>query len=233
VSNSELRSLIYEDEALVIINKPSGILTVPAGDKSDKDMTTAVNNYFRSRNLPVKIFPCHRLDKETTGVLIFSKGRAIQQKIMQQFKEKKVKKTYIAFIQGKLNQKKGIIKSYIQGAWPYKKNSRKKLAITKYKVLKQLSGFSVMKLEPITGRTNQIRLQFKNINHPLVGERRFALAKDWPIKFKRTALHASEICFEHPLKNKKISFHAGLPKDMNDFLLNNNISLSDIPNLLS
>lgn len=223
MKTKKFRSIIYEDENLLIVNKPSGLLTVPAQNTKDNDLSSLLNELKFQQNNSPKIYPCHRLDKETSGVSIFAKGKAMQQNVMDQFREKKVKKIYIAFIHGRVKKTEGVLKSYIQGAWPYRKHEKKKLAITNFKLLSRAKGFSIMKIEPVTGRTNQIRLQFKEIGHPLVGERRFVFARDWPIKFKRVALHALSIEFTHPSNNSSVSFTADIPKDMSNFLIRHGI----------
>ncbi len=224
MESKKLRATIYEDKDILIVDKPSGLLTVSGPNDKKNSLTALINDLNSSENNSPKVYPCHRLDKETSGVLIFAKGKAVQQKIMDQFRAKKVNKVYIAFINGDVNKNSGILKSYIQAAWPYRSNQQKKLAITNYKVIGKGENFSIMKLEPITGRTNQIRLQFKDIGHPLVGERRFVMARDWPIKFKRVALHSFSVEFTHPTSNTRVMFSADLPNDMNKFLINEGIS---------
>ncbi|MBU1086006.1 MAG: RNA pseudouridine synthase [Candidatus Omnitrophica bacterium] len=223
MENEKFRATIFEDKDILIVNKPSGLLTVAAPNDKEENLSALLNDLNLRQNNTFKIFPCHRLDKETSGVLIFAKGKAVQQTIMDQFRAKNVNKVYIAFVQGLINKPSGVLKSYIQGSWPYRRNEQKKLAITKFKLISCGENFSVLKLEPITGRTNQIRIQFKDIGHPLVGERRFVMARDWPVKFKRVALHAFSVTFTHPTKNVPVTFNAELPRDMINFLINNGI----------
>jgi len=137
---------------------------------------------------------------------------------MDAFKEKRVKKRYIALVQGKLKRKNAVISRLVQDN-PYEPG---KHAITQYRLLEERAGFSVVEVIPLTGRTNQIRIHFKQIGHPLVGERRFAFAKDFPIKFRRTALHSANLEFEHPVTGKKMFFHCDLPMDMQSFLAAHN-----------
>ncbi|MBU1045366.1 MAG: RNA pseudouridine synthase [Candidatus Omnitrophica bacterium] len=223
MENEKFRATIFEDEDILIVDKPSGLLTEASTNNKEKSLSLLLNTLNFQQNNSSKIYPCHRLDKETSGVLIFAKGKNVQQKIMDQFRAKKVKKVYIAFVHGVIDKQSGVLKSYIQGGWPYQRNEQKKLAITNFKLIGQGKAFSIMRLEPQTGRTNQIRIQFKDIGHPLVGERRFVMARDWPIKFKRVALHAFSVAFTHPTKNITVSFNAELPKDMAKFLINNGI----------
>jgi len=196
--------VVYEDENLIVVNKPSGILTVPTPKKEKNTLTDRLNEIIKKRESNTEVFPCHRLDRETSGLIIYAKNRQIQQKIMDQFKKGQVKKEYIAFIQGLLKKSYGTISFAIEN----------KRAITKYKLLQRRKGYSIIKAEPSTGRTNQIRIHFKMIGHPLLGERKFAFGKDFRVKFKRVALHASEIQFKHPENGKFLCFSSQLPDDM-------------------
>ena len=221
--------IVYEDQNILIVNKPSGRLVVPARPDDKSDLTSILNLTFQAGGLNIKAHPCHRLDRETSGLVIFAKGKKIQKIMMQQFHERQVKKAYIAFIQGYLKEKSGMLKSYIEKPWPYpRRRGREKLAMTKFKVLKEANGFSVVELEPLTGRTNQIRLQFKDLGHPLLGERRFSFARDWPIKFRRTALHAWRVEFLHPVTAEKLSLVAPLSQDMKDFLVKEKVFLDKL-----
>ncbi|MDO8749344.1 MAG: RluA family pseudouridine synthase [Candidatus Omnitrophota bacterium] len=195
--------IIFEDDFILVVDKPAGMLTVPTPKKERYTLSSLLNAY-----------PGHRLDRETSGLILFAKNRQIQQALMDAFKEKRVKKRYIALVQGKLKRKNAVISRPVQDN-PYEPG---KYAITQYRLLEEREGFSVVEVIPLTGRTNQIRIHFKQIGHPLVGERRFAFAKDFPIKFRRAALHASDLEFRHPLIGKVMSFHSDLPADMRDFL---------------
>ncbi|MFH1460071.1 MAG: RluA family pseudouridine synthase [Candidatus Omnitrophota bacterium] len=221
--------ILFEDDYLVIVDKPAGLLVVPTDNLQEKDLTALLNESSSPENIKnTPILPCHRLDKETSGVMIFARGQIMQQLIMDEFRSRNVCKHYIAFVQGSLDKKTGILKNYIKGAWPYNKHEKKKIAITKYEVLYQRKELSILRVEPVTGRTNQIRIQFKNIGHPLVGERRFAFARDWPIRFKRVCLHAASIEFKHPQHKNKLVFKSELPQDMKNFLQKQGIRIGNI-----
>jgi RluA family pseudouridine synthase len=218
---------IYEDQYLLVIDKPSGLLAVPALGAKGRDATSLLSEMLSLRRPGAKAYPCHRIDQETSGIVVFAKDENTQQLIMDQFRDRNVRKTYVAFVHGRLAKKKGTLTSHIEGGWPYHQREKKKLAITKYEVLASARGFSVVKMEPVTGRTNQIRIQFGNVGNPLVGERRFTVAKDWPIRFKRVALHAAEIEFTHPVSRKPFLFVSPLARDMQDFLKQHRIALPE------
>jgi len=202
--------IVYEDDWLVILDKPSGLLTIPALNKDARCLTGILNQDLKERNVAYRLHPCHRLDRETSGLIIYSKGKSIQEKMMQLFKFKKIKKSYIAFLSGTLLQSQGQINRPIDG----------QSALTLYTLIEQRKDFAIVQAQPFTGRTNQLRLHFKYIGHPILGESKFAFRKDFKIKAKRLCLHAAYLEFIHPVTNKNIEIKSTLPKDLTDFLEN-------------
>lgn len=198
----------YEDEHLIIVDKPAGLLVIPTPKNETNTLTHLLNRQLDSRGIQVNAYPCHRLDRDTSGLIVYAKGKKMQKIMMDKFKERRVKKHYIAFVHGRLSKMAGTLDRPIEG----------KRALTKYVVLDERNNFSIVEVEPITGRTNQIRIHFRATGHPLLGERRYAFAKDYELKFRRTALHASSIEFTHPLTNKLLSFSSSLPQDMQRLL---------------
>jgi 23S rRNA pseudouridine1911/1915/1917 synthase len=203
--------VIYEDKWLLAVDKPSGLVTIPTPKEEKRTLTSVLNEEFANRGSGCHLHPGHRLDRETSGLILYAKGKSMQQKIMQLFKEKKITKTYIAFVQGSMRHRQGWIKTPIDG----------RSALTRYSLVAAKNHFSVVEVFPLTGRTNQIRLHFKSIGHPLVGETRFVFRRDFCLRAKRLFLHAKQLEFKHPVTNRAICIHADLPKDMRDFLLNN------------
>lgn len=204
--------IIYQDQYIAVVNKPSGLLTIPSPKNEKHTLTSVLNQMLKKEPSQPNLYPCHRLDRETSGLIIYAFGKSIQQKMMEEFRQKKVKKKYIAFIQGIPKKGEGVINFKIENS----------PALTKYKILeKRPSGFSIIEVEPETGKTNQIRLHFKMLGYPIIGERRFAFAKDFSLKFRRLALHAKEISFLHPVSGKSMHFCQEIPLDMKDFLLYN------------
>ena len=203
--------IIYEDDWLLIVNKPAGLLTIPTPKNEQRTLTSILNDDLKKKGLLYRLHPCHRLDRETSGLIIYAKGKSIQKKMMQEFKQKRVKKKYIAFVQGPLSKKQGEIKNSIEGL----------SAITKYKVIERRKDFSVVEVQPLTGRTNQIRIHFKQIGHPILGETKFAFRRDFKIKAKRLCLHAKNLEFIHPVKKKMVFLSCELPSGMKDLLERN------------
>lgn len=213
--------ILYKDDCYLVVDKPAGLLVVPTPQKEKNTLTDIVNAQCRTPQQE-RIYPCHRLDRETSGVIIYAKGQRNQELLAEQFKHGRISKKYIAFVQGKLKHPAGEIKSYIRDREQekFQKNAPAKFAITRYKVLEVRRRFSIVEVNPVTGRTNQIRIQFSEIKHPLVGERKYAFGKDFDLKFRRTALHAAEVEFINPVSKKKVSVTSPLPEDMEKFLSN-------------
>ncbi|MCX5678042.1 MAG: RluA family pseudouridine synthase [Candidatus Omnitrophica bacterium] len=206
--------IVYEDDQLMVIDKPSGMLVIPTPKKETNTLTDLINQELDERGIKVNAYPCHRLDRETSGLIIYAKGKAIQQAVMEEFRKRSVKKVYIAFVNGIVKKRFDTITSCI-----YNRNKgRAEDAVTKYTVLEKRNAFTVIEAQPITGRTNQIRIHMKSIGHPLVGETVYAFRKDYKLRFKRAALHAKRIEFIHPASGRKMIFESPLAADMANFL---------------
>ncbi|MDP1852623.1 MAG: RNA pseudouridine synthase [Candidatus Omnitrophota bacterium] len=201
---------IYEDDYLLIVDKPSGLLTIPTPKKEFRTLTAILNEEAEKKEPNLRLYPCHRLDRQTSGLIIYAKTKRAQQAMMESFHRQKVYKEYIAFVRGKLKESSGRIKSYIR----HDEREEPKLAVTDFEVANFFNGFSEIKVFPRTGRTNQIRIHFKQIGHPLLGERKFAFGRDFEVKFKRLALHSSRLTFDHPVTGKRLDIYSELPSDM-------------------
>ena len=200
--------VVFEDDWLLVVDKPAGLLSVPTPKNESRTLTSILNQDAQERKLGVQLYPCHRLDRQTSGLVIYAKSKAVEQKMADVFRDRKVSKKYLAFVHGKLAQAQGVISSAIEG----------KSAITKYKVIQEKNNYSVVQISPVTGRTNQIRIHFKSIQHPLVGEDKFIYRKDFALRFKRICLHAQELEFTHPVTQKQLSLRLELPADLKKFL---------------
>ncbi|MBN1527260.1 MAG: RluA family pseudouridine synthase [Candidatus Omnitrophica bacterium] len=207
-------TVLYEDNDIIVVDKPSGMLVISTPKGETNTLTDLLNSELDRRGVEANAHPCHRLDRETSGLIVYAKGKRSQALIMEEFRKREVKKVYVAFAHGDIRKGSGTLEGLI-----YNRNKgRKENAVTKYKVVGRKKGFTVVEAEPVTGRTNQIRIQFKETGHPLVGESVYAFRKDFALKFRRVALHASYIAFAHPVTGERLSFTAPLPEDMERFL---------------
>ncbi|MDP8262052.1 MAG: RluA family pseudouridine synthase [Candidatus Ancaeobacter aquaticus] len=205
--------IVFEDDFIVVANKPSGLLVVPTPKGEKETLTNFLNEQKSRARTQTKLYPCHRLDRDTSGIIVYAKGKTVRDAMMDVFKERRITKKYIAFINGTPKKDRATVDYRIEG----------KESITRYYIVHKASDFSVVEAEPVTGRTNQIRIHFKMIGYPILGERKFAFARDYHVRFKRTALHAYRISFQHPMTKKYVTFTQPLPSDMKQFLLQRKI----------
>ncbi len=204
---------IFDDEYLIVLDKRVKILACGCRKTVKNTLTSLLE-----RKKGEKVFPCHRLDKETTGLVIYAKDKQTQKKITQQFRDRVIKKRYIAFVRGNINKKKGVIDCEIIDSEGKKFGEKAKDAKTKYKVIEEYKGYSIVDLEPLTGRTNQLRIHLAKIGHPILGESKYAFRRDFDVKFKRLALHAYSLSFLHPVSGETVNLKIDLPDDMDNFL---------------
>jgi len=216
-------AILYEDDQYIVFEKPSGLLVIPAPKDKQKTLVLIVNQQYSAQENIWKLHPCHRIDQETSGAIIFAKGKRNQALMMGLFKRREVTKKYIAFVHGTLRKKYGEFRKPVNDTYrkKFRRGSPAIWAITSYKVIKIKKQFSVVEVRPVTGRTNQIRIHFSQAGYPLVGERKYAFARDYSLKFRRTALHAAQVEWTHPVSRKKICVQSNLPKDMDEFITNN------------
>lgn len=210
--------VVFEDKYLIVLNKKAKILTLPTPNKEKTTLFSILQEKLKERG--ERAYPVHRLDRETTGLIIFAKNPKIQKYFFDEFKKKRVIKKYIAFCLGCVKKKEGTIKGFILDREGRKYGESKQFAITKYNMIERRKNFSVAEIVPITGKTNQIRIQFRQIGHPLLGERKYAFGRDFPreARFNRVALHSNYLMFWHPFQRQKMTFKIGLPRDMKEFL---------------
>ena len=204
-------NIIYEDDALLIVNKSAGIPVHPSMDHFEDSLSNVVRYYFDSIGLKKKIRPVNRLDKNTSGIVIFAKNEYIQECLIKQMKNGEFYKEYIAICEGKFEDLKGIINAPIAR----KENSiiercvneNGDKAITEYEVLSynKDKNYSVVKCVLKTGRTHQIRVHLSYIGHPILGDTLYGHSSNL---ISRQALHAYKVSFIHPIVNKLVSFEA-------------------------
>lgn len=229
--NVELRHpklrIIYEDDALIVVEKKNGLLTVPYNPKSS-EMTaySILKDYVRKQSNRNTVHVVHRLDRETSGLLVFAKSPELQEYMRTYWRQLVTKRTYVALVEGKLAQKEGKITSWLTenphtamvSSSPVDNGGQ--LAITNYKVLQELesglenpeSEISLVELNLETGRTNQIRVHMASVGHPVVGDRKYGHGND-SSPIDRLCLHARILEFIHPMTEKKVRFETPLPKE--------------------
>jgi len=219
-------SILYEDKSLFVLNKPAGLLVHPT--RQDQDILTLVD-YLKPRlkqeEWPEGVRPglVHRLDRDTSGLLLFAKTLRTHARLSGQFAKRQVSKIYYALVQGIPSQKEGTLESHL-ARHPKKRkqffvSGDGRLAITRFH-LKESFGRSAsfLELSPLTGRTHQIRVQLAHYGHPILGDRVYGGSQSCPDFVKRHMLHAAKIDFLHPETEARVSFEAPLPDDFQNTL---------------
>ena len=211
--------IVYEDDYLLIINKTSGLPVHPSMLHYDNSLSNGVKYYFESNNIKRKISAVNRLDKDTSGIVIFAKNEYIQECLIKQMKSKIFKKYYLAILEGNLENKKGTINAPIlrkdNSIIEREVNEKGAVAITHYKLIKNFTykmfNLALVEFELETGRTHQIRVHSKYINHPILGDTLYGNASSL---ISRQALHAYKVSFLHPVTKQNIILETKIPDDM-------------------
>lgn len=214
--------VVYEDEDLAVINKPVGLVVHPAPGHFEHTLVNTLLNRFQSLSdiNPVRPGIVHRLDKETSGLLVVAKNNFAHLALTEQFSKHSIKRKYIAVVKGRIEFDENIIEAPI-GRHPVKKKNMSvsfgastKYAKTYYRTLRRTEKFSVLELEPFTGRTHQLRVHLAFIGHPVLGDKKYGKNDT----FLRLALHARSIGFSHPRSKKFLEFSSDTPKEFEQFL---------------
>lgn len=231
--NIELRHpklrIIYEDDALIVVEKKNGLLTVPVNQKSSETTVFSIlKEYAKKQSYRNTVHVVHRLDRETSGLLVFAKSPELQEYMRTYWRQLVTKRTYVALVEGKLEKKEGKITSWLTenprtalvSSSPVDNGGQ--LAITNYKVLRESNlqtdemdlgaAYSLVELNLETGRTNQIRVHMASMGHPVVGDRKYGNGNE-SSPIDRLCLHARVLEFVHPMTEKKVRFEASTPKE--------------------
>lgn len=222
--------IIYEDEAILVADKPSGLLTIATEKIKMHTAFYAVSQHLKQTAAPERqkafpnsrknLFLVHRLDKETSGLLVFAKSAADKEDLQNQWREKFVQKKYFAVVEGVPKEKTGTIRSFLREnkfLRVYTTNRREmgEEAVTHYSVVRSTPSHSLVEVAIETGRKHQIRVHFSEMGHPVAGDR-FYGAKTDPAG--RLALHAFELIFRHPVSGKKVRFESPLPGKLGNIM---------------
>lgn len=210
--------IVYEDEDVIVINKPSGMVVHPGAGNTTGTLVNALLSHTKELSSINKERPgiVHRLDKETSGLLVVAKNNPTHLALAKQFRKHSIKRRYIALVQGQVTFKEGVIDAPI-GRHPFQKkkmavsfDSRTKEAQTNYRVLKRFPAFSLVELFPKTGRTHQLRVHLAYLEHPILGDSKYGNKDDFP----RLALHAKDLGFFHPRKKEFVEFTSEVPLEI-------------------
>ena len=221
VSKQMNLDIVYEDEGMLIINKPSGIAIHPSIRHYEDSIASGIKYYFESIGIHKKIRPVNRLDLNTSGLVIFAKNEYIQENLIKQMQAKTFTKEYLAIVTEILENKTGIIDKPIarkEGSIIERCVSETgQRAITEYEVIREFGNNSLVKCKLLTGRTHQIRVHFADIGHPLLGDSLYGEKSDL---IEGQALHCYKLKFLHPVTTKELVIKCDLSNKINNILIN-------------
>lgn len=212
-------NVLFEDDFMLVVNKPVGMEVHPSAQGQKGTLANAVAAYYEMTGKACKVRPVHRLDKDTTGPVIFAKNEFASIILEKSLKEKKIERLYTAIAEGRITQQKGVIDEPIGQDRLHSTRRRVsetgEKAVTHYEVAERFSSHTLVRLKLETGRTHQIRVHLSHIGHPIAGDGMYGGTRKY---ISRQALHGEKLICIHPWTGEKISVRAPLPDDMSQML---------------
>lgn len=205
--------LVYEDDDIIVVNKGYGLLSMGTDKVKEGTAYSIVRDYVKWQDPRNKIFIVHRLDRDTSGLMMFAKSVEAKEAMQHNWNNMVLNRKYLAVVEGKVEEPEGTIKSYLAENTQFEVYSTEnpeegQLAVTRYSTIKSKNGYTLLEVELDTGRKNQIRVHMKDLGHPIVGDRKYG-AKTSPIH--RLALHAQTLRFVHPITRREMNFTTPIP----------------------
>lgn len=212
--------IIFENEEFIVINKPSGLLTIPSDNEKGRTAYRMVNDYVQQKDKHNRVFVVHRLDEDTSGVLMFAKNPKIKDILQKNWNDIVLERGYYAIVEGKMPKQQDILVNYLAEnslnlMYVTSDKVKGKKCLTQYKVLKSNEKYSLLDVNIDTGRKNQIRVQLGHIGHHVIGDDKYGEPSD-PIK--RLGLHAYKLKFVHPVTKKIVEFKTDIPKEFSKII---------------
>ncbi len=204
--------IVYEDPNIIVIEKPPGLLTIASDKEKVNTAYHYVTDYVRQNHTAERIFIVHRLDRDTSGLMLFAKNEKFKHQLQDAWKGMLIERAYLAVVQGQVKQERGMVKSWLKEKnmvmYSSSKMGNGKEAITHYRVLKSSYRYSLLEIKLETGRKNQIRVHMKDIGHSIIGDKKYGSTIN-PIA--RLGLHAHILAFQDPLAGTTMRFETGIP----------------------
>ena len=206
--------ILFEDEHIIVVNKPSGLLTIATAKEKDKTLYHIVREYLVSKDRNARIFIVHRLDKDTSGIVVLAKDEKTKNKLQENWNEYVSLREYVAVVHGHMKKESNRIVQRLKETKTnlvyVSRNEEGKEAITNYKVIKENDDYSMLSINIETGRKNQIRVALATLNNPIVGDKKYSNIKD---KENRLYLHANRLKLYYPYLKKDILFETSTPNE--------------------
>lgn len=212
--------IVYEDAYLIVVEKKEGLLSVATDHQKERTAQHILSEYVKRTHRNNRVFVVHRLDRETSGLMMYAKDEKTQHTLRDNWHDIMVDRRYVSIVMGDMERDQGQIRTWLTDRKLYVSSSNYddggKLSITHYKTIKRANGFSMMELDLETGRKNQIRVHMSELGHPVVGDQRYGCEID---PLGRLALHAFKLCFYHPVTGELMEFETPYPTSFRNLML--------------
>ncbi|MEE1232655.1 MAG: RluA family pseudouridine synthase [Phocaeicola sp.] len=212
--------IVYEDAYLIVVEKKEGLLSVATDHQKERTAQHILSEYVKRTHRNNRVFVVHRLDRETSGLMMYAKDEKTQHTLRDNWHDIVVDRRYVSIVMGDMERDQGQIRTWLTDRKLYVSSSNYddggKLSITHYKTIKRANGFSMMELDLETGRKNQIRVHMSELGHPVVGDQRYGCEID---PLGRLALHAFKLCFYHPVTGELMEFETPYPTSFRNLML--------------
>ena len=218
--HSNLLRIVYEDTYLIVIDKHQGLLSVSTERERERTACTILNEYLRRSDRRSRVYVVHRLDRDTSGLMMFAKDEKTQHTLRDNWHKLVFDRRYVAVVTGEMERDRGTVRSWLTDRTLYVHSSPVddggKESVTHYRTIRRANGFSLVELHLETGRKNQIRVHMQDLGHPIAGDGRYGLEDVNPIG--RLALHAFKLCFRHPVTGEQMRFETPYPAEFKAIL---------------
>ena len=219
--SNRLLKIVYEDAYIIVVEKMEGLLSVNTERQKERTAYTILNEYVQRSGKHHRIYIVHRLDRDTSGLMMFAKDEKTQRTLRDNWHEIVTDRRYVAVVEGTMEKDYDTVVSWLTDKTLYVSSSDYddggSKSITHYKTIKRANGYSLLELDLETGRKNQIRVHMQDLGHPIVGDGRYGLEEVNPIG--RLALHAFKLCFYHPVTGELMQFETPYPNDFKKLFL--------------
>lgn len=207
-------TIVFEDPHIIIVEKQAGLLSIATATEKEQTAYSILSDHVKKRDPKNRIFVLHRLDRDTSGVMMFAKSEKIQQLLQNAWKEAVFERSYVVVVEGLVTKDQGTITSWLTESKAFIMYSSRtpndgQKAITHYQVLKKNKNYSLLEVKLETGRKNQIRVHMKDIGHSVIGDKKYGATKH-PIG--RLGLHARVLAFRHPVTGEEVRYETEIPK---------------------